>query len=532
VSQSIWSVLGLRATRDVTEIKRAYAAKLKAIDLDSDPSAFQALREARDIAIQLARQSDDVEAGLVDQAAAVPVPEEAVTAAEGSSERDARKEQNTEQLDPNRKDLNEHHQALCGILFDQHDGTFYAATPEEEQAIQRHFAAIAANPVLQDIDTLTNASNWFAGAIAQMIPRSDSLIEPASQLFSWDKADELGADPALAAVMHRRADLHYRDQVSRPAHKLHGAWRELTKPANESSKRGWVRRKKVGELLSAVRSDHPTLERDFDWYRVSMWENQGSSGGDYRLWPIGFLLFLALRICSAVSHNDTPRTIDPYPAVPATESSQASSMTTPERDIDQAIRDYSNEHINGEQLRLGNPSLYQLLKSNWLVQRDEGASPAAFTAKVSSLINEHLEGQWTYASGDMLADRYRLMRDAAKSQAATSAEACRLFFAEGAQQLNQVDRQRQAELTMRRVMEIDGTRQPVQQPSMINFSIPGSVMKDVADRTGLGQSELKRALDLKGDALTVCKVRLALLDSVLELPPTSRTRILRDMATD
>ena len=45
-----WKKLGIGATADRREIKRAYAAKLKTIDPDADPEAFLRLREALDVA--------------------------------------------------------------------------------------------------------------------------------------------------------------------------------------------------------------------------------------------------------------------------------------------------------------------------------------------------------------------------------------------------------------------------------------------------------------------------------------------------
>lgn len=49
-----WETLGIEPTSEISAIKRAYAARLKIIRPDEDPHGFQALREARDQALNMA----------------------------------------------------------------------------------------------------------------------------------------------------------------------------------------------------------------------------------------------------------------------------------------------------------------------------------------------------------------------------------------------------------------------------------------------------------------------------------------------
>lgn len=46
-----WQVLEIESTKDIKKIKRAYAIKLKKIDIDNEPDKFQQLKEAFDCAI-------------------------------------------------------------------------------------------------------------------------------------------------------------------------------------------------------------------------------------------------------------------------------------------------------------------------------------------------------------------------------------------------------------------------------------------------------------------------------------------------
>jgi len=58
---NVWTILGIRATADEREIKRAYAARLKVTRPEDDPQAFQDLRDAYEAALRLARYAGEVE---------------------------------------------------------------------------------------------------------------------------------------------------------------------------------------------------------------------------------------------------------------------------------------------------------------------------------------------------------------------------------------------------------------------------------------------------------------------------------------
>lgn len=54
-----WSILGIRATTDEREIKRAYAGKLKVTRPEDDPQAFQELRDAYEAVLKMARFANE-----------------------------------------------------------------------------------------------------------------------------------------------------------------------------------------------------------------------------------------------------------------------------------------------------------------------------------------------------------------------------------------------------------------------------------------------------------------------------------------
>lgn len=59
--KSIWQWLGIEPTNDIKQIKRAYAKQLQIYHPEEDPTGYQALREAYDRALKVAKQRNEIE---------------------------------------------------------------------------------------------------------------------------------------------------------------------------------------------------------------------------------------------------------------------------------------------------------------------------------------------------------------------------------------------------------------------------------------------------------------------------------------
>ncbi len=68
----MWDVLGIEPTGDPKAIRRAYAARLRAIDPDRDPGAFQTLRAAYERALRESERAERQRAAAAPQPAAQP----------------------------------------------------------------------------------------------------------------------------------------------------------------------------------------------------------------------------------------------------------------------------------------------------------------------------------------------------------------------------------------------------------------------------------------------------------------------------
>lgn len=293
-----WKTLGIERTADRRSIKRAYAAKLKAIDPDNDAAAFLALREALEVAFW--------QAEIAENETAEPSGNDELAGPEGKQETIAPSDQ---EADP---PSNDPRYRLAEILWG--DDPIGSREVEAVNLAQ----TILDRPEMEQVGESAATEDWFAWLLANTMRRSDCVIPAIVNHFDWKtKTGSVHSNPAAEAVVGRYHDLVILEALKRPHHVDHATFRRLATP--RTGPLGLIERtifrSDVGDFLAKIRSTSPTVEWDFDPQTVAMWEqhigaviahapaekSKGGLGCTWYTWLIAawFLLTVVRTVMSA-----------------------------------------------------------------------------------------------------------------------------------------------------------------------------------------------------------------------------------------
>lgn len=319
--RGIWATLDLDPTTDRSAIRKAYAARLKAMDVDADPDGFASLREARDAA--LAGVETDAEP-VSDPAPTPPEPVEAEPDPEIAAFHDA---------------IGDHFRALEALLFPGHKGPL---TPMEQVAVGNHGRALLANSSLERVDFADGAERWFAEILAASIPRSDPLLEPAAAAFGWiERRNDYTLSAEALAIVERIGATRFARMLDDPKHRLHHAWLELHRRDGQPEL-FWNPKGPRREVLSLIRSRFPMLESSLEPRRVADADDPSSGAIGIPVWVILFALFTGLRIFFSGTDDRQPPPPPPlYVPGPAAEA----PTTAPTPDV--AVRSDIDRYVSG-----------------------------------------------------------------------------------------------------------------------------------------------------------------------------------------
>ena len=346
---SIWATLGIEATRERADIRRAYAAKLKVTNPEDDPAGFQTLRAAYERALayagpperstprpkadpppdedgdnlvveverpKLRRRSPpkptEIE-GPPDDGESDPKPrthdwrpaDEPGETPSGPRRREwrppdppvrrpIRRERShvapplSPPTEPDPAEV-----ALAALRRDLINALGNPATTPAE--LRQILEALLASPALMSVDQHAQTEGWLAGLIGFSQPRTDPLIEPAVAFFHWDEGRVGPKSNVGAKVVARRDDLKFRASARLAGSPFQPAFHALTRRP-----RTWgllANRitpgldEKVRRLLGIVRTERPGLMSTLEPRAVAWWEAHLSRP---RLGPIAIWVVLVL----------------------------------------------------------------------------------------------------------------------------------------------------------------------------------------------------------------------------------------------
>lgn len=318
-----WELLGVAPTGDVRAAKRAYAARLKRIDVDADPDAFIRLREALETAQRWGTESWESGADDWDEEGLEPAEEERNEGEEGEGDdyESAPYIAGHFRFDPiggghiylgGRPALPAVDDAALEARAALIDRMLFDDEAPDVAAIGREGSALLKSEAMAGVDAAVAVEAWLAHAIAAATPRSDPLAVPAINHFGW-RSPKAGwkRPPAVDAVLERYDD---RVWLAGPAITAHATARaELLGPPRARS--GWLglglfelgpfelgKARHVARFLDVVRREHPSVEQDLNSASVAWWDRYLAGRrppGNFWLLvltvpPVLLLLFLAI----------------------------------------------------------------------------------------------------------------------------------------------------------------------------------------------------------------------------------------------
>ncbi|MFC3582138.1 hypothetical protein [Sphingomonas hylomeconis] len=556
----IWRTLDLAPTGDTAAIRKAYARALKTFDIDEEPARYIALRAARDAAMAQAPYFDadaDADADLdavaddeEDRATADALPVmHSHTLEPDALEPDALEwdERWSEDLDDERwqpdmpvappeaaepqddgahahdATMRDHYDAVQTMVFpgDERDGK-----PLDRIAasvLVERVEALLADPRMEGLAFHAAAERWFADIIASSPIRSDPILTLALGHFNWlASRGRIDQSPAVAAVVARYDALVFMTEVQDRKHPLHKAWRELRKPAQEGSRKTLgVSGSKVRRLLNEIRTRHPMLESELDWYRVSLWEARSGGATNWGAWWGGMvIIFLVLRLLAAGTDTQPPA------ATPIPVSSYASAAQL----LDPMLATLGGPALTMATIRTQNPRLHGQLQTNWTLAGENKTDRITFAQTTYTLLMDRYSVGVRRAPHGLLVDLFTLRLDKARHLRARGWQACENFFVTGAAPAEWLSSDllaRDKTLVGRVLLETDGD--PAASPPSTDFRVSGAIIDQAVKRAGMPRADFAKAMANKSNAETKCRASIALGEVALTLPATQADAILRNL---
>jgi hypothetical protein len=537
-----WRTLGIDPTDDLGAVRRAYADKLRALDIDRDVDGYTKLRNARDNALRLARGAaqaatdrgspllegefaewdefeddwDDTPGSDFPGAVAIAEREDAATS-DGASPSEPVATEATEPAPP---------QVLMTLLFPQGEISEEAMTPDEWERARIAFAAILHDAENAPIDRQAGIEDWLAHHLASAWPRSAWLVEDAAEAFGWlEESGQLNERPAIHFLNQRLKGMRFIDKVAQAGHPLHKAWVELSRPGRRGAF-GFLRASKddVLRLLAGIRERFPEVERHLDPERVASWEGAAEITPKSAWGPGRIILVISgiamLRLCMYVAES-----------VPPSEPPKIETVWTDEELIGLMVELFGRE-LDAGTLDADAPDLARTLARH----SGDSFGGAGLVRETTQTLLQQLRMLTVLAARDAEFDdlvaikqlKLELLRAAREKG---GSDDCMTYARDGLFQTDlEVDeslRAKERDLAAR--LLASGLLRPSENALPRESFIPGSVIDRIRASTGFSEDTVGLAARGEGSDPVQCDYNIALLEAVLRAPATVPEELLRMM---
>ncbi|HEX5183132.1 MAG TPA: hypothetical protein VFW19_08270 [Allosphingosinicella sp.] len=566
---SIWQRLGLERTGDVDAIRRAYARRLKAIDPESDPNSFIALRQALQSALAQAR------------AARPEAPAEPFPAAEASEPAPAPEPPMPSVPSPDRPRLDEAPLRRVQALL------FGDAADFDPEALEAETRALLGDPALEQVDVSRQMEALLIQWIVQGTPRSDAMIEPAIAFFRWEAAAAaFRRAPAIEWIMQRQGDRFFEGDLAakgrRPYSRLLRSLQAPPAPMGRFAR--WRLAPYASVLVAYCRQRHPSLPRAFDPRTLEGWEEEfaalrtGKGIGARiarwrrkdvaargvlrserppfapRLW-LGIILmpFIWAWLLLRPGHSWTGRFLGfawlaiiliVVNGAPRDDSGRAGTRpppaawhlpyVAPQDDIDPLLAAIAPGRLTLEDLARRNRPLAARLIGMWHADRENGTNIDDFNRSAGLLLDASYRAALRGGGYGLQSAYWRVEADKLRFVQARGPSACDAFMGAGAHPAwSDALLERQADMRAKAIAAGPADPpEPAASPpgARPGFAVPALLFEAAAKRAGLGPKTMSAALTGGGTPAQRCTARIALIDEALAAPPSAAAPLLKSMS--
>lgn len=522
----IWGALGIDRTDDVKSIRKAYADRLRDMDIDRDAARYAALRDARDTALRWAKSQS---------AGQEPAPDEwglAETLEEGGGISPSGHifEAGDQTAPPEQPAvLSEEEQAklpdrrLDRLLFPNGELNEEPFTHEEAEQAREAMRELIADMLGGDLTRQRYGDYWLADRLASAWPRSAPLLADAAEAFEWEKErGQLGEGQAQAFLNARLRGMRFYEAAQQPDHWAYKPWKELATPGDKGLFGSFRTNKSdVEKLLRGIRENFPELESYFDPRKVATWEPTPSgpwkvSGG------LVIALFVALRMLAVVGVESS----DPYD--PPVIETKGDAWT--EKDRDEIVHELFGPETNFAELQLASPYLGELIRSRMPLDGYDNSKEITrrylvdalrrmiFMARADASFEELVKIKQFKLHLVELAER-----DSGSVACTSMIETTTLFST-----ISVPSELREEERALARQLLAAGhfKIEPGSQPAS-NAQIPGEIFTAAMQASGVDRKIAEDAAVGEGSESDRCRFRKALIAEVLRRPGTASRELLQ-----